>query len=70
MKLVVTGALGHIGSGLIHALRPGEYREVVLIDDLSAQRQQALFNLPEGIRWRFFEADVASAAAGLDEIPG
>ena len=68
MKLVVTGALGHIGSSLIHALRPGEYHEVVLIDDLSAQRQQALFHLPEGIRWRFIEADVASAGAGLDEI--
>jgi len=68
VKLVVTGALGHIGSRLIHALRAGEYREVVLLDDLSTQRQQALFRLPEDIRWQFIEADVASADAGLDEI--
>ncbi|HTP61551.1 MAG TPA: NAD(P)-dependent oxidoreductase [Burkholderiales bacterium] len=68
MKLVITGALGHIGSSLIHSLRPGECREVILIDNLSAQRLQALFRLPEGIRWRFIEADVASADAGLDEI--
>jgi UDP-glucose 4-epimerase len=68
MKLVVTGALGHIGSRLIHALRPGECSEVVLLDDLSAQRQQVLFRLSEGIRWRFIEADVASADARFDEI--
>ena len=68
MKLVVTGALGHIGSRLIHALLPDEYREVVLVDDLATQRQNVLFNLPGGIRWRFIEADVTSATAQLDEI--
>ena len=68
MKLVVTGALGHIGSRLIHSLRPEEYREVVLLDDLSAQRQNALFDLPGGIHWRFIETDVASGAVNLEEI--
>ena len=68
MKLVVTGALGHIGSRLIQALAPGEYREVVLVDDLSTQRQNVLFNLPAGIRWRFVEADVASADARLEKV--
>ena len=68
MKLVVTGALGHIGSRLIHALLPDEYREVVLVDDLATQRQNVLFNLAGGIRWRFIEADVTSATARLDEI--
>ena len=60
-KLVVTGALGHIGSRLIHSLRPGEFEEVVLVDDLSTQRYASLFNLPHGVPFRFVEADVCKA---------
>lgn len=66
MKLVITGALGHIGSGLIHALTPREVSEVVLVDNLSTQRYCSLFNLPEGIEWRFVEADVTTA--DLDDL--
>jgi nucleoside-diphosphate-sugar epimerase len=60
MKLVVTGALGHIGSRLIRSF-PQHYpgAEVLLLDDLSAQRYVSLFNLPDGVRYRFVEADVA-----------
>lgn len=61
MKLVITGALGHIGSGLIHALTPHEVSSVVLVDNLSTQRYCSLFNLPAGINWRFVEADVTTA---------
>lgn len=61
MKLVITGALGHIGSGLIHALTPREASEVVLVDNLSTQRYCSLFNLPAGIEWRFVEADITTA---------
>lgn len=61
MKLVITGALGHIGSALIHALTPREASEVVLIDNLSTQRYCSLFNLPAGIDWKFVEADVTTA---------
>jgi UDP-glucose 4-epimerase len=59
MKLVVTGALGHIGSRLIRSF-PERYpgAEVILLDNLSAQRYVSLFNLPEGVRYRFVEADV------------
>lgn len=63
-KLVVTGALGHIGSRLIHSLRPGEFDEVVLVDDLSTQRYASLFNLPQGVPFRFVEADVCKADLG------
>ena len=61
MKLVVTGALGHIGSRLIHALAPGEFEEVVLVDNMATQRYPSLFNLPAGVRFRFVEADILKA---------
>ena len=38
MKLLITGALGHIGSRFIHDLRPGEFSEVVLVDNLATRR--------------------------------
>lgn len=73
MRLFITGALGHIGSRLIHSLRPGDYDEVVLLDDLSAQRYCSLFNLPAGVPFRFIEADVCKAdlrqvLAGVDAV--
>jgi len=61
MKLVVTGALGHIGSQFIHKICPGDYTEVVLLDNLSTQRYCSLFNLPRGVPFRFVEADVCTA---------
>ena len=59
MKIAVTGALGHIGSGLIRDLPthfPGA--EIVMIDNLMTQRYASLFNLPDKGRFRFIEADV------------
>lgn len=61
MRLLITGALGHIGSRFIHDIRPGEFDEVVLVDDFSAQRYCSLFNLPEHVPFRFVEADVCQA---------
>lgn len=61
MKLLITGALGHIGSRLIHSIQPGEFDEVVLLDDLSTQRYCSLFNLPRGVPFRFVEDDVCTA---------
>lgn len=60
-KLLVTGALGHIGSRLMHTLRPGEWDEVVLLDDLSTQRFCSLFGLPRDVPFRFVQADVRTA---------
>ena len=57
-RIVVTGALGHIGSRFIHGLRPGEFDEVVLLDNLSTQRYASLFDLPAGVPFRFYEEDV------------
>ena len=62
MRIVVTGALGHIGSKLIRAL-PASFAgaEIVLVDDLSTQRYSSLFDLPQAGRYRFAEADVMTA---------
>lgn len=59
-NLVVTGALGHIGSAFIHSLRPGDFGRVTLIDDLSAQRYCSLFNLPKGVEYHFIEGDICT----------
>ena len=61
MKILITGALGHIGSRLIHSFRPGEFDEILLLDNLSTQRYCTLFNLPKGVSFRFIEDDVCTA---------
>ena len=64
MKLVVTGGLGHLGSRLVHGFRPGDFEEIVIVDDLSTQRYASLFNLPAGAGIRFVEADILTADLG------
>ena len=73
MKLLITGPLGHIGSQFIHNIRPGDYTEVVLLDNLSTQRYCSLFNLPQGVPFRFIEGDILTAdleqlCAGVDVV--
>jgi nucleoside-diphosphate-sugar epimerase len=62
MKIVVTGALGHIGSRLIRAL-PDHFPdvEIVMMDDLSTQRYCSLYNLPAHGWYRFLETDILNA---------
>lgn len=62
MRIVVTGALGHIGSRLIRDL-PKTFpdAEIVLIDNLLTQRYSSLFDLPPEGRYRFIEADILEA---------
>jgi nucleoside-diphosphate-sugar epimerase len=56
--LLITGALGHIGSSLIHSIKPNEFNEVILLDNMYTQRFPSLFNLPKGVNFRFIEGDV------------
>ena len=62
MKIVVTGALGHIGSRLIREI-PATFpdAEVVMVDNLSAQRFCSLFDLADEGQYRFVEADILEA---------
>jgi UDP-glucose 4-epimerase len=74
MRVVVTGALGHIGSRLIRELavaRPGA--EVVLLDNLATERYASLYGLPSEGHYEFVEADVLTADlarlfAGADAV--
>ena len=59
MKIVITGALGHIGSKLIREIPlafPGA--EIVMIDNMATQRFPSLFDLPPACKYHFKEADV------------
>jgi UDP-glucose 4-epimerase len=62
MKIVVTGALGHIGSRLIRFL-PDAFSqvEVVMVDNLSTDRYGSLFNLPQQGRYQLTECDILEA---------
>ena len=62
MRIIVTGALGHIGSQLIREIPftfPGA--DIWLVDNLATQRYCSLFNLPANGRYHFLEADVLTA---------
>lgn len=58
-KIVICGALGHIGSRLIRTL-PEQFPgiEIVMLDNLLSQRYSSLFNLPHEGHYRFFQKDV------------
>lgn len=65
MKIVITGALGHIGSYVsreLPRLYPGI--EVTMIDNMVTQRYPSLFRLPDGGRYHFHEADVLKVDLG------
>ena len=59
MKIVITGALGHIGSHLIRRL-PDFFNdcEIIMIDNMATQRYPSLFNLPNNAKYQFIEGDV------------
>ena len=59
MKILITGALGHIGSQLIRNL-PEVYpnAQITLLDNLATKRYASLFNLPMTGNYKFIEGDI------------
>lgn len=59
MKIVITGALGHIGSRVIREIPSFLPKaEIIMIDNLVTQRYCSLFNLPGEVKYGFIEKDV------------
>ena len=59
MKIIVTGAIGHIGSYIIRDL--GIFfptADILMIDNMMTQRFPSLFNLPSNVNYRFIEGNV------------
>lgn len=61
LTIVVTGALGHIGSRLIREFDQALVGKVILLDNLATQRYASLFNLPDKFVYEFIEDDVRTA---------
>lgn len=59
MKIIITGALGHIGSRLIRSI-PLSFSgaNIVMVDNLLTQRYCSLFNLPPQSQYTFLEEDI------------
>jgi UDP-glucose 4-epimerase len=74
MKILITGALGHIGSRLIRAL-PQKIpdTDLVLLDNLATQRYCSLFELPKEVEYKFIikdvvEDDLSSVIRNVDVV--
>ena len=62
-KIVITGALGHIGSQLIREMPFLLFNpEIIMFDNFLTQRYCSLFDLPEDGRYKFYEADILKDA--------
>jgi len=61
MKIIVTGAIGHIGSYVIRDLGiQFPNAKIVMIDNMMTQRFPSLFNLPVVGNYHFIEGDVSN----------
>ena len=60
MKIIITGALGHIGSYVYHHLLKKKYiKKIYLIDNLQSQRYCSLFNIPKNSKIKFINIDLS-----------
>lgn len=61
-KILITGALGHIGASLIRNINQNLASEVLLLDNLESRRFPSLYNLPKKkYKYRFIHDDIMTA---------
>lgn len=59
MKILITGACGHIGSYVIRKIdNIKKLKELIIVDNLNTQRYSSLFNLSKKIKINFFQIDL------------
>ena len=59
MRLIITGGLGHIGTGLISKIRSiDSLKEILIIDSLISNKIHSLFKIKSKIPIRFIDSDV------------
>jgi UDP-glucose 4-epimerase len=59
MKIIITGALGHIGSHFLREIpKSSKFKDITLIDSLITQRYTSLFNLPKNVNYKFLNKDI------------
>lgn len=58
-KILITGALGHIGASLIRNMDENLVGEILLLDNLESRRFPSLYNLPKKkYKYRFIHDDI------------
>ena len=61
-KILITGALGHIGASLIRNINENLASEVLLLDNLESRRFPSLYHLPtKKYKYRFVRDDIVTA---------
>jgi UDP-glucose 4-epimerase len=62
MRLVITGGLGHIGTGLLSKIdKLNGVKEILIIDNLSSNKLHVLFDFKSRIPIKFIESDLLSS---------
>ena len=68
MRLILTGACGHIGSYISkNIFKINKIKEIILIDNFNTQRYSSLFNLKKKIKVSFLNKDISKPGA-LDNL--
>lgn len=68
MKIIITGALGHIGSYLIRNLKLiNKIKTLYLIDNLSSERYSSLYDLKKS-HYQFIDIDLSKEKINLKKI--
>lgn len=68
MKVLISGALGHIGSYLIRELPKNIHlKKIYIVDNLDSQRFVSLFNLPNS-NYKFINKDLSKESFNEDKV--